>query len=115
MAIYINNQKVSGGGGGDTSTSEHVTLTYAEWEALTPAEKMSDTVYIITDASSYTKFETETLFETLNSSVNTGLDNLNSSFNTGLNSLNSSISQNYATQTYVNDIVGNINLLLDSI
>lgn len=45
MALYINGNKVSGGGGGSNS----VELTYAEYQALTPEQQLDGTEYFITD------------------------------------------------------------------
>lgn len=45
MALYVNGNKVSGGGGGSNS----VELTYAEYQALTPEQQLDGTEYFITD------------------------------------------------------------------
>jgi hypothetical protein len=46
MALYINGKQISGGGGGNTNSVE---LTYAEYQALTPAQQLDGTEYFITD------------------------------------------------------------------
>lgn len=46
----INNESILGSGNIEVKGKEHVSLTYAEWEALPYDEQMSDKVYLIKDA-----------------------------------------------------------------
>ena len=46
----INNESILGEGNIEVKVDEHVSLTYAEWEALPYDEQMSDKVYLIKDA-----------------------------------------------------------------
>ena len=46
----INNESILGNGNIEIKGDEHVSLTYAEWEALPYDEQMSDKVYLIKDA-----------------------------------------------------------------
>ena len=48
MALYVNGRQVSGGGGGDASKRE---LTWAEYQALTEAEKNNGTMYFCNDVN----------------------------------------------------------------
>ena len=46
----INNESILGSGNIEVKGKEHVSLTYAEWEALSYDEQMADKVYLIKDA-----------------------------------------------------------------
>ena len=46
----INNESILGNGNIEVKGKEHVSLTYAEWEALPYDEQMADKVYLIKDA-----------------------------------------------------------------
>ena len=46
----INNESILGNGNIEVKGKEHVSLTYAEWEALSYDEQMADKVYLIKDA-----------------------------------------------------------------
>ena len=46
----INNESILGSGNIEVKGKEHVSLTYAEWEALSHDEQMADKVYLIKDA-----------------------------------------------------------------
>ena len=46
----INNESILGSGNIEVKGKEHVSLTYAEWEALPHDEQMADKVYLIKDA-----------------------------------------------------------------
>ena len=46
----INNESILGSGNIEVKGKEHVSLTYAEWEALSQSEQMADKVYLIKDA-----------------------------------------------------------------
>lgn len=46
----INNESILGNGNIEVKGEEHVSLTYAEWEALPYNEQMADKVYLIKDA-----------------------------------------------------------------
>ena len=46
----INNESILGNGNIEIKGKEHVSLTYAEWEALSHDEQMADKVYLIKDA-----------------------------------------------------------------
>lgn len=60
--------EIQGGGG------NHQNITYEEWEALTPEEKMSDTVYFITDSENL--YATKEYVDNLVGDINTILENI---------------------------------------
>ena len=70
----INGEDILGEGNIIIQVSDHVNITLAEWEALSPEEKLADIVYFITDAKN-----------------------------------------EYATTAYVDEKIGNINTILESI
>ena len=70
----INGEDILGEGNIIIQVSDHVNITLAEWEALSPEQKLADIVYFITDAEN-----------------------------------------EYATTAYVDEKIGNINTILESI
>ena len=94
----INNESILGEGNIEIQgggTSEHVSLTYAEWEALPYDEQMADKVYLIKDAENV--YVTPEQVQEVQNSVNT----LSGRVETTETEINNIKNAGYATQTWV--------------
>ena len=123
----INGEDILGEGNiiiqGGGSSSNHVNITLAEWEALSPEEKLADIVYFITDADNeYAKAsDVQTVSdkvsnieadlqeqENVNTNVSQKLDTIDSS----VNNLDQSVSQHSLD---IQGIKGNIDVINSNI
>ena len=91
----INNESILGNGNIEIKGEEHVSLTYAEWEALSHDEQMADKVYLIKDAENV--YATPEQVQEVQNSVNT----LSGRVETAETEINNIKNAGYATQTWV--------------
>ena len=91
----INNESILGNGNIEVKGEEHVSLTYAEWEALPYDEQMADKVYLIKDAENV--YATPEQVQEVQNSVNT----LSGRVETAETEINNIKNAGYATQTWV--------------
>ena len=91
----INNESILGSGNIEVKGEEHVSLTYAEWEALPYDEQMADKVYLIKDAENV--YATPEQVQEVQNSVNT----LSGRVETAETEINNIKNAGYATQTWV--------------
>ena len=91
----INNESILGSGNIEVKGEEHVSLTYAEWEALSYDEQMADKVYLIKDAENV--YATQEQVQEVGNSVNT----LSGRVETAETEINNIKNAGYATQTWV--------------
>ena len=139
----INNESILGSGNIEVKGEEHVSLTYAEWEALPYDEQMSDKVYLIKDAENVYQapLVSGTNIKTINGNSILGEGNIEiqGGGGGGGTSEHQNITQAeydaltpeqkqadivyfitdadvvYATTAYVDEKIGNINTILESI
>ena len=137
----INNESILGSGNIEVKGKEHVSLTYAEWEALPYDEQMSDKVYLIKDAENVYQapLVSGTNIKTINGNSILGEGNIEIQGGGGGTSEHQNITQAeydaltpeqkqadivyfitdadvvYATTAYVDEKIGNINTILESI
>ena len=139
----INNESILGNGNIEVKGKEHVSLTYAEWEALSYDEQMADKVYLIKDAENVYQapLVSGTNIKTINGNSILGEGNIEiqGGGGGGGTSEHQNITQAeydaltpeqkqadivyfitdadvvYATTAYVDEKIGNINTILESI
>ena len=139
----INNESILGNGNIEVKGKEHVSLTYAEWEALSHDEQMADKVYLIKDAENVYQapLVSGTNIKTINGNSILGEGNIEiqGGGGGGGTSEHQNITQAeydaltpeqkqadivyfitdaevvYATTAYVDEKIGNINTILESI
>ena len=139
----INNESILGSGNIEVKGEEHVSLTYAEWEALSHDEQMADKVYLIKDAENVYQapLVSGTNIKTINGNSILGEGNIEiqGGGGGGGTSEHQNITQAeydaltpeqkqadivyfitdadvvYATTAYVDEKIGNINTILESI
>ena len=138
----INNESILGSGNIEVKGKEHVSLTYAEWEALPYDEQMADNkVYLIKDAENVYQapLVSGTNIKTINGNSILGEGNIEIQGGGGGTSEHQNITQAeydaltpeqkqadivyfitdaevvYATTAYVDEKIGNINTILESI
>ena len=139
----INNESILGNGNIEIKGKEHVSLTYAEWEALSYDEQMADKVYLIKDAENVYQapLVSGTNIKTINGNSILGEGNIEiqGGGGGGGTSEHQNITQAeydaltpeqkqadivyfitdadvvYATTAYVDEKIGNINTILESI
>ena len=139
----INNESILGSGNIEVKGKEHVSLTYAEWEALSHDEQMADKVYLIKDAENVYQapLVSGTNIKTINGNSILGEGNIEiqGGGGGGGTSEHQNITQAeydaltpeqkqadivyfitdadvvYATTAYVDEKIGNINTILESI
>ena len=138
----INNESILGSGNIEVKGKEHISLTYAEWEALSYDEQMADKVYLIKDAENVYQapLVSGTNIKTINGNSILGEGNIEIQGGSGGGtSKHQNITQAeydaltpeqkqadivyfitdadvvYATTAYVDEKIGNINTILESI
>ena len=91
----INNESILGEGNIEIQVSDHVNITQAEYDALTPEQKQADIVYFITDAD--VVYATKEQVQEVGNSVNT----LSGRVETAETEIDNIKNAGYATQTWV--------------